>query len=77
MLPHLRRDSRRIYEPVPSDEDLVGGSREIRQDVASLIVGDHQPGELRREIRGFGNHPHAGLRTVRAFDDATDVIGVD
>src|SRR5437867_3773710 len=73
MLPRLRRNARRINEPVPADEDLVARSREIRQDVAALIVGDHYPGELRRQFRRFGDYPHAGLGAFRACDDATDV----
>ena len=77
LLPRLGVDPCRVHQPVPADEDLVARSRQIRQDVASLVVGDHNSGELRRQLRGFRDHPHAGLGTFRARDDAADVIGID
>ena len=73
--PH--RDPRRIHQPVPAHEHLVAGSRQIRHDVATLIVGDDDPGELRRQVAGLRDHPHAGFGTFRARDDAADVVGVD
>jgi len=72
-----RRDPRRIHQPVPAHEHLVAGSRQIRHDVATLIVGDDDPGELRRQVAGLRDHPHAGFGTFRARDDAADVVGVD
>ena len=41
------------------------------------IVGDDDLAELRRRVRGFRDHPDAGLGPARARDHAGDVVGVD
>ena len=39
-----------------------------------VLVGDDDLGVSRRQVRGLGDDPHAGLGTVRAGDDTCDGI---
>ena len=71
------RHLRRIDEAVAPDEHLVVRFRQIRDDIASTIVGDDDPAEARRQFLGFGNHPDAGLRSLGARHHAADVVGID
>ena len=45
--------------------------------IAALIVGDDDLGELGRQVVGLRDHPDAGFRSVRAGDDAADIVAVD
>ena len=75
VLPRFGRDACRIHQAVATHEHLVVHLWQFRQDVASLTVGDHNLGELRRQLHGFGDHPHACFGTVRACNDSLNVIG--
>jgi hypothetical protein len=49
----------RIHQPISADPDVVIRFRQIGDDVAPAIVGDHDPDELGRQIGGFRDHPDA------------------
>ena len=70
---HLRR----VDQPVAAHPDLIIAERQIRDDVAALVVGDHALGVAGRQVGGLGDHPHAGFGPVRARDHAADVVIVD
>ncbi len=72
-----RFDRLGVHQAVASDPDLVGGLRQLRQQVAAGVVGDDDLAELRGQIGGFRDHPHAGFRALRIGDHAADVVGVD
>src|SRR6185503_171550 len=46
-------------------------------EVTAAIVGDHNLRERRRQVRRFGDDPHARFRAARAGHDAADVVAVD
>ena len=71
------RHPRRIHQPVAPREHLVVGLRQIRQQVAPLVVGDHGADEAGAQVVGFRDHPHAGFGALRAGDDPADVVAVD
>ena len=51
--------------------------RKIRYYVAAPIVGDHDPGELGRQVSRFRDDPDARLGPPRAGYDAAKVVVVD
>ena len=53
---------RGVDEAVAPDPHVVGRVGELRQDVASRVVGDDDLAEHGLEVVGLGNHPDAGLR---------------
>ena len=76
-LSRRRLDLRRIDQAVAAHPDAVARLREVGQDVPPPVVGDHDPGELRRQLGRLRDHPHARLGSARAGDGAADVVGVD
>ena len=76
-LARRRLHLRRVDQAVAADPDVVGGFRQIGEQVAAAIVGDDDLDELRRQIGRFRDHPDAGLGSLRGRDDAADVVGVD
>ena len=73
-LPRRRHDPRRVDEPVAAHPDIVIGLGEVRNDIASLIVGDDDFGEWRRQPGGLGNHPDAGFGPVFAGDHPAQIM---
>src|SRR4051794_12829524 len=68
---HLRRvDKAKAAHP-----DAIVGLWKVRNDVAPLVIGDHDLGHSDRQICRFRNDPHAGFWPVRARDDPTQVVG--
>ena len=65
--------SRGVDESVAAHPDLVVRLRQIGNEVAPGIVGDDDLGEFGRQIGGLCDDPNAGLRPVRAGDDAANV----
>ena len=61
----------------PANKHRVVGSRQIGQNVASLVVGDDDLGEFRWQVGRFGDHPDASFRAFRAGDNPTDVVCVE
>ena len=72
-----RAHLRRIDQAVAAHPDAVGGLRQFRQDVAALIVGDDDLGELGGQIGGFRDHPDAGLGALGAAHDAAEIAVAD
>ena len=70
---HLRR----VDEAVAAHPHAVGGFREIGNEVAPAVVGDHDLGELRGQVGRLRDHPHARFRAVRAGHDAAEIGGAD
>ena len=70
---HLRR----IHQPVAAHPHGVARLRKIGQEIASLIVGDHDPHEPGRQVAGFRDDPDSRLRSVGAAHDSADVVVVD
>ena len=64
-LPGSPSHLRRIDQTVAAHPDLVFGLRQIGDEVAALIVGDDDPGELGRQVGGLRDHPDAGFRPAR------------
>src|SRR5262249_31053953 len=52
----------------------VVGLRQVRNQVAPLIVGDDDLGVPGLEIRGFRNHPDTRLGSVPSGDHSTDGV---
>ena len=77
LLAGLALHLRRIDEAVAAHPDVVIGLRQVRDDVAALIVGDDDLDVAHRQIARFRDHPDAGLRTTGAFHHAADVVVVD
>ena len=67
----------RIDEPVAAHPDVVGRLRQVRHDVAALVVGDHGAVEPGRQVHGLGDHPDPRLGPVRPGHDPADVVVVD
>ncbi len=68
----------RVDEPVSAHPDLIIRDRQVRDDIAALIVGHDDARELRRQVGGFGDHPHAGFGLpVGRAHHAADVVVVD
>ena len=61
-----------VDQPVAAHPDLVFGFRQLGDQVAPLIVGHHDLGELGGKIGRFRDHPHARFRPARSGDDAAD-----
>ena len=62
-----------VGQPVPSNPHAVGRLRQFREHELPLVAGDDDLDELGRQVVRFGDDPHAGFATLRAFDDAADV----
>ena len=67
----------RVDEAVAAHPDVVVRARQIRQQIASAIVGDDDLHVLRREVGRLGDHPDARFRPLLARNDAADVVVVD
>ena len=70
---HLRR----IDEPVSAHPHVVAGLRQIREEIAPAIVGDDDLHELRRQVGGLRDDPHARFRPFRPRHGAAEVVVVD
>ena len=70
-------DFGRVDEAVAAHPDIVIGLRQFGDDVAALVVGHHDLGELGRKVRGLRDHPDAGLRPIRPADYATEIAVAD
>ena len=68
---------RRVHQAVTAHPDGIIRFREIGQQVPATIVGDHDPRELRREVRRFRNHPDSRLGPLRTRHHATHVVLID
>src|SRR6516162_2232618 len=68
LCPHLRR----VDQPVATHPDIVIGLRQVRQQIAALIVGHDYATELRRQLGCLGDDPNPRLAALRARDDAAD-----
>ena len=67
----------RVHQPVTTNPDIVVRVRQVREQVPTRIVRDHDADEPGWEVGGFGDDPDAGLGAVRAGHHATDVVTVD
>ena len=72
--PGLRPLLRRVDQPVPAHPDVVARLRQVGEEVAPLVVGHHDLGELRREVGGLGDHPHPRLGAARPRHHPRDVV---
>jgi hypothetical protein len=63
---------RRIDETVATNPYAVRRARELRDEVATAVVGDDDLRELRREIGGLGDDPDTGFGAARAGHSAGD-----
>ncbi len=75
--PGLRPLLRRVDQPVPTHPDVVARLRQVGEEVAPVVVGHHDLGELRREVRGLGDHPHPRLGAARTRHHSRDVVAID
>ena len=75
--PRRRLLLRRIDEPVAAHPHVVGRVRQVRHDVAALVVGDHGAVEPGRQVHGLGDDPDARLRPVGPGHHPADVVVVD
>ena len=73
----FRCDFGGVAQAVTAHPDLVVRGRQIRDDVAALIVGDDDSGEAGLEGVRLRDHPHAAFGSLRARNDAADIICVD
>jgi hypothetical protein len=62
---------------VAADPDLVGALRQIGTEIAAAIIGDDDLGQAGRRVGGLGDHPDAGLWTVRARNHAAEIGAAD
>src|SRR5207249_7477737 len=60
-----------IDKSVPAHPDVVRSFRKLGNEVSSLIVGDDDLRELRRQVRRFRDDPHACFRPLRTGVDAS------
>ena len=63
-----------VDEAVAAHPDVVGGVRQVRDEVPAAVAGHHALHELRGQPGGLGDHPHPLLGAVRARHDAADVV---
>ncbi len=68
-------DARRIDEPEAADPHVVLGTRRKgRQQIATLVVGDHDLGITRGTQAGrFRDDPHAGFRSLAPGHHPSDI----
>ena len=71
------RDACGIEQPVAAYENLIGRFRQIWQDVAPLVVGDHDAHESCRQVAGLGDDPYARFRSLLTGHDAGNIVTVD
>ena len=69
----LGGDTGRIEQSVATDPDRVAGLRQLRNQIATIIIGHHTLDELGRQIGRFGDDPHTRLRSARACNGTADV----
>ena len=67
----------RIDESIAAHPDAVAGFRQLGDEIAPFVIGDDDLRVLGREIRGLGDHPHAGFGPFRTGDHAADVGRAD
>ena len=65
-----------IHQPVAAHPDVVGGLRQIGEQVASRVVRHDDPGETGGQIAGLRDHPDPGLGAVGTGDHTGDVVAV-
>src|SRR5260370_3246782 len=63
----------RVDEPVAAHPHLVARLRKFGQDIAAVIVGDHDLRELGRQVAGLRDHPDTGFRPTPTADHAAPV----
>src|SRR5581483_1607999 len=76
-LPRLAGRLRAVDEPVSARPHRVARTRQIRNHVAALIVGDNNLDVANWKIVRLGDDPDAGFRSARPGDDAADVVCFD
>ena len=76
-LARRRLDFRRVDEPVAANPHVVVCLRKVGDQVAALIVGDHDFDQACGQLPGFRDHPDARLGAARSSDHAADVVIVD
>ena len=77
LLAGLGAHLRRVYQPKTAHPNLVVRVRQVRNDVAALIVRDDDLGILGRQLGRLRDYPDAGFRPARTGDHAADVVIVD
>src|SRR5262249_45615145 len=76
-LTRLRAHLRRVDQPVAAHKDIVVGLRQVRHQIAALIVGHDYAPKLRRQLGGLGDDPDTRFATLRAGGDTGDVLFAD
>ena len=56
-----------------ADDELVVTFRTDEARAVTTVVGDHGFDVARRQIGGFGDHPHARFRALTAYDSAGEM----
>src|SRR6266403_3225639 len=67
---------RRIHQSVPAYPHGIVRFREVRKQIASLIVGHHNLTVSGAEVLWLRDHPNSRLRAFRTRDHAGDVSGI-
>ena len=75
-IPGLGLHPLRVHEPVAAHPDVVGGVRQVGDEVAPRIVGHDDLDVTGRQLAGLGNHPDSGFGTAGAGHHAGDVVAV-
>ncbi len=65
-----------VDQPVAAHPHVVGGLRQIGEEVAPLVVRHHDPDEAGGQVARLRDHPDPGLGAVGAGDHPRDVVGV-
>ena len=65
-------DRRGVDQAVAAGPDLVVGVRQVREEEAAVVAGDHDLAEHGLQVVGGGDDPDAGLGAGVAADDAAD-----
>ena len=77
LLAGLGAHLRRVHQPIAAHPDLIVRIRQVRDDVAALIVGDDDLGIFGRQLGRLRDDPDPGFRAARTGDHAADVVIVD
>src|SRR5215813_8775415 len=76
-LARLRTHLRRVDQAVAAHPDAVIGLWQVRDEIAALILGNHDAPELGRQLGGLSDDPHTRFATLGAGDNAADVLSAD